>query len=314
MTMMRSLIYSLVLLSPFISYSQNCDQLQCAEGLNFTLYITEDGLCHWPIPATDFLDSTLVDCAASMTLAVYTAQEVIAAGPDFEPDFSGVRDTLVVDQYFEATTVINAYFLDTDGMTQMCETYLLLTEHTSIHCFSFLSMVSGVIQTYEQSPIANATVVATGGHFGPYYATTNENGIYSMSLPDGEHVIRPERLDNPINGVTTFDIVLTSKHILGAQLFDDPFRIIAADVNQSGTVTVSDLIQMRKLILNVITEFPNSPSWRFIPAGHVFSMPENPWHTTFPEEIDFNNNQEQVFTADFIGVKIGDVNRNAVTN
>ena len=71
--------------------------------------------------------------------------------------------------------------------------------------------------------------------------------------------------------MSTFDLVLISKHILGINTFDSPYKHIAADVNQSGSITAFDLVQLRQLILNITTEFSNNDSWRFVDANHTFA-------------------------------------------
>ena len=91
------------------------------------------------------------------------------------------------------------------------------------------------------------------------------------------------------------------------------YKKIAADVNRSGTITTLDLIQIRKIILNIDEEFANNTSWRFIPADYVFPDPSNPWFEDFPEVYSMNDLAGDL-TADFIGVKIGDVNGSARAN
>jgi hypothetical protein len=60
---------------------------------------------------------------------------------------------------------------------------------------------------------------------------------------------------------------------------------------------------MRKLILGLLTEFPNSPSWRFVPETFEFPDPINPW--VYPELI--TTMLTPFVNGNFIGVKIGDL-------
>lgn len=62
----------------------------------------------------------------------------------------------------------------------------------------------------------------------------------------------------PLEGVTTMDIILIQKHILGIKSLDSPYKIIAADVNNSQSITASDIAEIRKLILGVIESFPKT--------------------------------------------------------
>ncbi|HKK77733.1 MAG TPA: T9SS type A sorting domain-containing protein, partial [Saprospiraceae bacterium] len=121
----------------------------------------------------------------------------------------------------------------------------------------------------------------------------------------------PQKDDDHQNGVSTFDLVLISKHILGVQPLNSPYQQIAADINKSGTVTTLDLIQLRKLILNIDSEFSNNTSWRFVDGDYTFSDPDNPLAESFPEVKNFNNLEgEEV--ADFMAIKVGDVNGSAI--
>ena len=79
--------------------------------------------------------------------------------------------------------------------------------------------------------------------------------------------LRPIKNINPSNGVSTFDLVLISKHILGTAPFTNCFQHIAADVNKNGQATTFDLVELRKIILGIYSSFPSNTSWRFIPKN-----------------------------------------------
>lgn len=312
---MRSPLLSLVLLLPLFSYSQDCQQLLCSEGgLTYTLYPTEDGICLWPIAAVHFLDESLDECSSAMNVAVYRAFEVTEEGPDFEPDFSGARDTLWLTEDDEQTTIVSLFFEAPGGLVQSCDTYLLITEHTSIHCFDPVSMISGVIRTADDEHISNVEVSVSSTQ-ALTTLLTGADGFYSIALPNGDQFsITPRREDNPLNGVSTFDLILISKHILGIQPINNPYKLIAADVNGSGSVTVLDMIKIRQLILNRIIEFPGVPSWRFVSANYPFPVPANPWQEAFPELVNGEAGTAEAIAIDFIGIKIGDVNGSVIAN
>ncbi len=174
--------------------------------------------------------------------------------------------------------------------------------------------VSGVIETEMQEEVEEVMVDISGGAGNPFM--TSNSGLYEfLNLPvDNNYVLTPEKDVNPLNGVTTYDLVLISQHILGAQLLDSPYKIIAADANNSGSVTTLDLVNIRRVILNIDSEFSNNTSWRFVDMDFVFPNPANPFQTTFPEVISLNNFNNDEMAADFVGVKIGDVNASAIPN
>ncbi|MEL6658281.1 MAG: T9SS type A sorting domain-containing protein, partial [Bacteroidota bacterium] len=198
---------------------------------------------------------------------------------------------------------------DEDGNYDFCETYILVQQHSS--CSPGTGTLSGVIATEESETVEGVQVSINGGE---QTMVTNADGTYFFSVPfGGDYSITPYLNAEPLNGVSTFDLVLMSKHILGVQPLDSPYKRIAADVNNSQTISTLDLIQLRKLILNIETEFQNNTSWRFVDASYAFPQPANPWFELFPELIN-ENNLSQVFNGDFVGVKIGDVNGSAQAN
>ena len=139
--------------------------------------------------------------------------------------------------------------------------------------------------------------------------TTDITGAYLFDnvATGNDYTISPIKNTNPLNGVTTYDLVLITRHILGVEILDSPYKIIAADANRSGTVTTLDMVFIRKLILNIDQSFPNNYSWRFVDKNYQFVNPLNPTAEAFPEVVNINNLSGD-FTADFIAIKIGDVN------
>ncbi len=126
-------------------------------------------------------------------------------------------------------------------------------------------------------------------------------------------IVTPAKNDNPLNGVSTFDLVLISKHILGIQSLGSPYKMIAADANKSNSVTTFDITEIRKLILGISSQFPANTSWRFVDADFSFPNPSNPFQTTFPENRK-NIDAQNPGKVNFVGVKIGDVNDTAIPN
>ena len=137
---------------------------------------------------------------------------------------------------------------------------------------------------------------------------SDSNGYYEISPLEsgGNYVVTPEKNVDPLNGVTTYDLVLISQHILQIDTLDSPYKIIAADANNSGSVSTLDLVELRKLILFIESGFPNNTSWRFVDAEYVFPNPLNPWETSFPEVFSINDLPMGLTEANFIAIKIGD--------
>ncbi len=141
----------------------------------------------------------------------------------------------------------------------------------------------------------------------------SENGTFLIDgLPAASVVsIEPAKKMNPLNGVSSYDLSLLSKHILGQQKLDSPFKMIAADVNRNGSISTADLLELRKMILGELSEFPANDSWRFVPSTFQFSNPAAPFAQPIAEKIQFLAGSGDVIDADFVGIKIGDLNGSA---
>ncbi len=196
-------------------------------------------------------------------------------------------------------------------------TYILLEDNMGVCDGSGpQGAINGSIETEMTESVEDVQVSVTGNAPGiPSSVYTDNTGLYGMpGLPLGyNYEVTPEMNLDPLNGVSTYDLVLISKHILELQLLDSPYKLIAADVNNSGTITTFDMVELRKLILFINTEFQNNTSWRFVEADFVFDNPANPWATSFPEVTNINN-LAGVEIADYIGIKTGDVNASAIPN
>jgi hypothetical protein len=115
---------------------------------------------------------------------------------------------------------------------------------------------------------------------GPCYSYTGP--VWPIT---GNITITPIKDTDPLNGVSTFDMLLISKHILGNIPLSTPYKIIAADVNKSGTVTTYDIVETRKLILGIYNSFPGNTSWRFVNAAQTFPVLNNPFTAQLQETI-----------------------------
>jgi hypothetical protein len=150
-----------------------------------------------------------------------------------------------------------------------------------------------------------------------FLGSTQQDGCITLPSnlpPNQDYSIFPYKDENYLQGVSTYDLVLISKHILGLEPFDLPQKYIAADVNNSYSVTTFDIVETRKLLLGIYTEFPHVTSWRFVRSDHAFSDPNNPLSDPFPESVLLSDVQDGIHIAEFYAVKMGDVNCSAFSN
>ncbi|MCB0520564.1 MAG: T9SS type A sorting domain-containing protein [Lewinellaceae bacterium] len=208
---------------------------------------------------------------------------------------------------------VNVYVTDTSGNQDFCRVQVTVQDNNN-NCFDdggLVAQLGGSLGTEDGEGVEEVQVNLSGQSSNSMMS--NGNGSYMFyDIPLGNDVtVTPIKDNDHLNGVTTFDLVLISKHILGISNLNSPYKLIAADANKSNTVTTFDLVEIRKLILMINPAFPNNTSWRFVAKDYVFPNPANPFLQNFPEAINVNDIPADVLDAGFVAVKIGDVNGSA---
>ena len=173
--------------------------------------------------------------------------------------------------------------------------------------------IAGNIHTIDDISVESAEVVLNAENVAIGSEMTELDGQYAFDdLVDTEsYDLEAHKNDDHLNGVSTLDIILIQRHILGLQSLDSPYKLIAADVNVNGAVSAVDLVVLRRLILGQIEELPDTESWKFISEGYHFSDPTSPWPL---EEGAHLGQVDQPMTQDLIAIKMGDINGNAIAN
>ncbi|MFN0216966.1 MAG: hypothetical protein ACKVT2_22130 [Saprospiraceae bacterium] len=199
---------------------------------------------------------------------------------------------------------------DTAGNTASCNTHVtILDSAQNCNGGGLGHKVEGTIRTETGLPVNNISVSLAANDTG-VYTDTDTTGYFGFSdMPTGlTYSLKPYNNANWLNGVTTYDLVLISKHIVGTEPLNSPFKILAADANQSGSVTTFDIVQLRKVILGVLDSLPTNTSWRFVDSTFVFPDLQNPFVSPVPDEIIFDPLISNKSGQNFIGLKVGDVN------
>ncbi len=157
--------------------------------------------------------------------------------------------------------------------------------------------LSGNITTISDAPVSNVDIklLINGGN-AQEEGVTDALGDFNFTAlaEDNSYALVPEKDGALTNGVTTFDIVLIQKHILDIELLNTPEQLIAADINNSGTITTFDIVNLRRVILTLDDAFQNNTSWRF-----------------YPDTIFHDNLNAILPDQNFKAIKIGDVNGTA---
>ncbi|MEO6133309.1 MAG: dockerin type I domain-containing protein [Saprospiraceae bacterium] len=198
---------------------------------------------------------------------------------------------------------MNYRYLSVGTCFYLCTMIASIMQGQSTRVKSDTCFISGIVETENKRPIKNVEVILTiPGQVFPAITTT-EDGKYSFSIEcsDLSATIRLSRNDFYKNGVSTLDLLRMQKHLLGIDLFNSPFKLVAADANNSQNVSALDMVELRKLILGIYTELPSNKSWRFVSKDPG----------SFNGESTFYILNTSHSNVDFIGVKIGDVNNTA---
>lgn len=266
----------------------------CVDALVITLM--QGGMAE--VPAADFDAGSFDNCG-----------DIVS----FTYDEAGTLPVMMFDcDDVNDLQVVQVYVTDEGGLTDYCEVIVDVQDNTGVCDPLSLITLAGTVATEEGNGVEGTMIDVNNG-----LATVNTdvNGQFEMEVAEGGDYTISSLLDsNPENGVTTFDLVIISQHILGINPLNSPYKMIAADANNSGSVTTLDLVAIRRVILQIDDSFQNNTSWRFVDADYVFPSPANPWSNGFPELINMNNVDLDVLDADFVAIKVGDVNASAETN
>ena len=280
----------------------------CISGVT-TAFMETDGTAD--IWAKDFDLGSFDNCTAADDLGF----SIVMSGSDPDPDSGNFTFSCADLQSFYE---LDVYVWDGSGNYDYCSVGVLVGGDCAGGAGEGGSSASiaGNVATHYGDMVDNATVYVNGnaGSEFPKNMTTENSGEYAFTNNPlaFDYNLNAERTGDYNNGVSTFDIVLIQKHILGLAEFDSPYKYLAADINNSGSVSASDLVELRQLILGKVTELSNNSSWRFVDAGQQFTDEANPW--PFKEVIDVNNLAISMMDENFIGVKIGDLSGDASAN
>jgi len=144
------------------------------------------------------------------------------------------------------------------------------------------------------------------------------NGLYSLTFDMGDDFmitpVKNKPMPDALNGVSAADASRIQQHVLGSLPLTDPYKLIAADVNQNNSISGQDANLVQQAILGnpAALAIFIAKTWRFVPKAYVFPTPTNPFVPPFPEKITLTGVMGGVANQDFIGSKLGDVNNTAV--
>ncbi|MBK8554543.1 MAG: T9SS type A sorting domain-containing protein [Lewinellaceae bacterium] len=293
----------------------------CINGLSVNIMPT--GMIQlW---ASDFLQYTEDNCTPANQIKIGIQKSVGSTGA-FPVDGQGNPITSVTFTCAElGPQAVQLWAIDAAGNADFCETYVIVQDNMGNSTPGNFATVAGAAKMDFNVPTsglegANIQILGQAPNGLPpvsFFTNTTNSGTFNFNaIPvSGNYVVTPEKDNDPLNGVTTYDLVLISKHILGLETLGTPYKMIAADANKSNSITTYDIVELRKLILGIYNELPDNTSWRFVKEDYTFADPTNPFASNFPESYDIQSLQTSGMNgADFVAVKTGDVNGTAIAN
>lgn len=127
----------------------------------------------------------------------------------------------------------------------------------------------------------------------------------------------PTKKGHFLQGVTVDDYMLLLDHIQGHDTLTDPYQLLAADIDLNDTIDMNDAFLLGYYILIYSNGTQDTlTSWRFIPADYNVNLiiPLSNSLRNVPDFLEYTDLDTSIDDADFIGVKIGDINRDSTLN
>jgi len=215
------------------------------------------------------------------------------------------------------TQFVEIWAIDAYGNADYCETYVIVQDNMGSCPPS--NKFGGKVATHFQIPVPGVQLVLKKNNTVKTTVLTGPDGIYEInSQPAGCNYKLIPSFDNdaPKAGINTLDALLIGGQLDAILPLNSPYKLLAADVNNSGSLDPNDIQALINVVLGIQAGFPDKAVWQFIPAGYQFANPNQPWSASVPASTPFFclSGAMQAPDADFTGVKTGDVNGSLLNN
>lgn len=296
----------------------------CINGISIELMPSEDDTTggFMEVWASDFIASAIFDCTGQgepggdFDLPMITEEnyfivrDEIEGVSEFDPDNP---QTGVAFNCNDAGQLIpvEVHTVDLEGNNDYCLTYVQVDDNMDI-CpdGEGEGLVSGSVKTARNTQVEGVEVSLSGPRDMAYM--TDYSGLFRFNnLATGyDYTISPSLNHNARNGVSTADMIMIGRHVLGINPLTDPYQFIAADINNDKSISTLDMLQLRALVLSIRNDFPNNTSWTFVDKAYQFDQRIDPLLQEYPSVRNINDLNGEV-NVDFVAVKIGDLNGTA---
>ena len=299
---------------PFEVKDQKAPAPICIKGLSLSLMSDDQGGGTMAVWATDFVASAIFDCNGQGEANAQGLKRITKYSINRKGSPALVTNTGLVLTCADKGKVVEVelHAWDEVGNHDFCLTYVEVQDNNKVCPGAIVDnfTIAGHVATAQNSMVKGVALQLSGGATMQY--TSGTDGAFSFAgLGKGKtYTLTPEMNKDFGNGISTLDLLLIQKHLINSDPITDPYRLIAADVDNSGHVSVGDQIRLRRFILNMIPDFGGTKSWCFVDQAYRFPEPLNPWKEAFPQIISMVNLDHNV-QADFVAIKVGDLNQSA---
>ncbi len=174
------------------------------------------------------------------------------------------------------------------------------------------SAIEGQVTTLNGEYFSEAVVQIYEEGSTDYFGSTltDSEGYYAFDAANKKsYEIKANYNKGHLEGVSTMDLLAIQRHILGIESFVSPYQFVAADADNSSSVSAIDILELRRLLLGIYDELPGNESWRFLDSRQELDL-ASVWN--FSEVLEISEMSVDVIKQNFRAVKVGDVNNDFV--
>ncbi len=200
---------------------------------------------------------------------------------------------------------VKVFVTDESGNSAHCNTVAVVQDNQGA-CPATNGLIQGGVFTADGAELTDVKVMLEGT---AKFDMTEEDGSYNFENVQfgNDYTVTPVRKSADGSGISTMDLVVLLKHVLGIDTITDPYLQLAGDINGSGHLSVNDLIDLKDMILRGHYNVPVETEWRYVDAGHLFPSNTSPFDSVIPEWYQIQQYDADMIDLNFIGVKVGDL-------
>ena len=206
--------------------------------------------------------------------------------------------TISCSDYFQSFTYLQEIFVwDKSGNQSSCLISFFLPDEIGSCNLQLFDTIPVCVTTTDLIPLDNFQVNNID-------LIDDPDSDCKLYIPEvGFTAITLSRNTNPLNGITLLDLILMRKHILYIQPLEDPYKLAAGDINNSGGISAFDIVLLTRAILRFELSIPSS--WYFIEPD--FNLNWISLGVALPTSFPASEIDSAEFPLEFIALKVGDL-------